>query len=57
MEEEEIKKEIIELNPLFNDRLDSPEDSGYALVRLDIEEFRVQDPEDGKHHRFVVRRE
>jgi len=47
----------VKIIPFFNDRLDPLEDQEYALVRLDIEEFRVQDPEDGEHYRFVVKRE
>jgi uncharacterized pyridoxamine 5'-phosphate oxidase family protein len=57
VEEEEIDQELVDMIPLFNDRSDSPDRPEYALVRLDIEEFVVQDPEDGAVHRFVVRRE
>ena len=53
----ENKNEVLKVIPFFNDRLDPLEEQEYALVRLDIEEFMVQDPEDGEHHRFVVRKE
>ncbi len=56
VDEEERKKKIVDIVPFFNDSLESIEDPEYALVRLDVEEFRVQDPEDGKQHRFVVKR-
>jgi len=56
IEEEEIDQELVDMIPLFNDRADS-EEVEYTLIRLDIEELKVQDPEDRKVHRFVVRRE
>ncbi len=56
VEEEGIDQDLVDLLPLFNDQTTS-EEAEYALIRLDVEEFKVQDPEDKKIYRFVVRRE